>query len=215
LWTSNAELGARAGLGNGFFSSVARDHRRPKLTNFLKALTAIIDVADERLRNVPRAGVSGDRLMRGIDEKGVELWLLATSLGQLARNEIARLDSERPNDISTLAENKKQRDLLLVFANGFERIVAALTALAENPREPLLLGKAREIVDSVGNQINRWWTENGAEAIDWGIRLPVVGAGVAALNWAGADMSVATMAVAAMVGGTKVVGAFKGRKESE
>src|SRR5688572_20257778 len=35
MLASNSELGQRAGLGDGFFTSVSRDRRRPKLTNFL------------------------------------------------------------------------------------------------------------------------------------------------------------------------------------
>jgi hypothetical protein len=90
-----------------------------------------------------------------------------------------------------------------------------LAALASNPSEPVLLGRAHDLVNSVGEEISHWWTNNSAEAVDWGVRLPVVGAGVALLNWAGADMSIATMAVAAMVGGANVIGAFKDRKGSK
>jgi len=49
LLVSNPELSVRAGLGENFFASVVRDHRQPKLANFLRALGAIIEVADERL----------------------------------------------------------------------------------------------------------------------------------------------------------------------
>jgi hypothetical protein len=223
LRASNPELGARAGLGDNFFSSVARDRRRPKLTNFLKALTAIIEVADERLfdiDNVHRAssvGASPDHTLSNvrIEEDLAELLLLASSLARVARTELEKLDSERPNDPVTVAENKKQRELLLLFADGFEQIAVALAALERSPSEPLLLGKASDVVNSVGGQINGWWRKHGSEAIDWGMRVPVFAAGVAMLGWAGADMTVATSAVAALVGGTKVINALrrKGARE--
>lgn len=58
LMTSNPELSQRAGLGQRFFSTVAIDRRRPKLANMLRALTAIIEVADERLADIETASGS-------------------------------------------------------------------------------------------------------------------------------------------------------------
>jgi hypothetical protein len=60
LHISNPELSMRAGLGDGFFLSVSRDRRRPKLVNFLKALTTIVEVADERLAAIESAGSTSD-----------------------------------------------------------------------------------------------------------------------------------------------------------
>jgi hypothetical protein len=45
------------------------------------------------------------------------------------------------------------------------------------------------------------------------MRIPAFAAGVAALGLAGANMTIATSAVAAIVGGTKVIRAMKGRKK--
>jgi hypothetical protein len=53
--------------------------------------------------------------------------------------------------------------------------------------------------------------KNGAEAIDWTIRLPTFVGGVAALGWAGANMTVGTTAIAALIGGAKVLKAIKNR----
>jgi hypothetical protein len=210
---SSTELAERAGLGRQFFSTVAREHRSPKLTNFLKALTAIHDVANDHLRDVER-GATG-RASQNTNESDVrilqnhqELFLLATSLAQMARDEIEKLDNERPNDPATIAAYTKQRELLVIFADGFDRIASALASLSSNPAEPVLLGKARDIVNSVGTQINAWWNSNAAEATDWGVRIPVITAGVAMLGWAGADMMIATTAVAAIVGGGKVIKAI-------
>jgi hypothetical protein len=44
-----SELSERAGFGRSYFASVVRDKRRPKLANMLAALTAVVEVADERI----------------------------------------------------------------------------------------------------------------------------------------------------------------------
>lgn len=220
LEMSNPELAGRAGLGSSFFSSVSRDGRRPKLTNFLRALTAIIDGANERLFDIDNTKIapSGSLSKKPagnarILEDHVELLALSTSLSQMAREEIEKLDAELPNHPETIAKNKKQRELLEIFADGFEKIAHALVALAASPTEPVLLGKAGEVVTSVGDQVIVWWKENGAEVIDWAVRLPAFVGGVAALGWAGASMGVATTAVAALVGGDKVLKVIKGSKK--
>lgn len=89
LSISNPELGIRAGLGEKYFSSVVRDRRRPKLENFLRALTAIIEVADERLMDIDKThtlstvGLPDRRSITSlrIEQRYTELLLLATSLG--------------------------------------------------------------------------------------------------------------------------------------
>lgn len=101
--------------------------------------------------------------------------------------------------------------LLIIFASGFEKIAAALCELKKTPNEPFLLGRAHEIVSGVGKEANSWFSKNGAEAFDWGIRLPVFSAGVALLGLTGANMTVATTAVAAIIGGSKVVGVLKSK----
>jgi hypothetical protein len=42
-------LSAKAGLGPAYFVSVVKERRYPKLHNFLKAISAVIDLADQRL----------------------------------------------------------------------------------------------------------------------------------------------------------------------
>jgi len=221
LQVSSPQLGQRAGLGDSFFLSVARDHRRPKLTNFLKALTVIVEIADELLFEMDNAEkVSGRESRLGppvrnvrIEQDHKELFLLASSLSRLAQNEIARLNDERPNDPFTIEEHKRQRELLTIFESGFERIAVALEMFESNVKDPLLLGSADDVVKSVGNQIITWWKQNGTKAIDWSVRIPTFAAGVAMLGWAGANMTVATSAVAAIVGGDKVIKSFRNKNK--
>ena len=77
--------------------------------------------------------------------------------------------------------------------------------------EPAKLNKAAAAVESVGSKINRYWKKYEGETIDWAIRIPVLTAGVAALGWAGANMLVGTTALAALVGGEKILKAISKR----
>jgi hypothetical protein len=217
LRISNPELAERAGLGSTFFSTLIRDRRYPKLANFLRALTAIIDVADERLSDIDReAATSGvlpgsAKISQRILQDRQQLLTLAQSLSQLAWEEIDKLDAERPNDPDRIGSYEKQRELLQLFANGFSRIAKELAAIKVDEAEPALLNTATKAIESVGNGLNRWWRKNREEAIDWAIRMPVITAGVAALGWAGANMTVGTTIVAALVGGKKVTKAIRKR----
>jgi transcriptional regulator with XRE-family HTH domain len=210
LRISNPDLAERAGLGNKYFSTVVRDARRPKLENLLRALTAIIDVADERISDFEKLHAGshlGNRATSKlrIDQDHEELLLLAISLAEIAKREIERRRDARPNDPAAMKRNNSELELLEIFAKGFQKIATALASLSASSYEPLLLAKAQELVTSVGNQLNTWWHRNGEDAIDWGVRVPVFGAGVALLGWAGANMTIATSAIAAIVGGSKVV----------
>ena len=186
------------------------------MTSFLRALESVIEVADERLSKVGNAA----RDTREPDATDVsrllqhrhELFVLASSLAELARSEIERIDSERPNHQETIARNRRHRDLLYIFANGFDRIARALAALSGEPGQTSLLVHAREVVRGVSRQLGSWWNENGSDAIDWSMRIPVIAAGVAVLNLAGAEMTVGTSAVAAIVGGEKVARVITSRR---
>ncbi|KJC43945.1 hypothetical protein UP09_16490 [Bradyrhizobium sp. LTSP885] len=211
---SNPELAQRAELGDAFFATLIRDRRYPKLENFLRALTAMIEVANERLFDVDRNPAAPNTLQvsakitQRIQQDRQDLLVLSKSLAQMALNEIDRLDAERPNDPDRVKDYEKQRELLKIFADGFARIADALAALEADRNHPVRLSKAVKAIESVGDGISRWWKANEDEAIDWAFRIPVLTAGVAALGWAGANMTVGTTVVAALVGGTRVLKAI-------
>jgi hypothetical protein len=170
----------------------------------------------EPVAGIPAAGVEPLGLSR-IETDYANLLFLAISLEKLARDEIAKLSGERPNDRQTVENNKKQCDLLSILADGFARLSAALVEYSERPQR-LLLGKAKQIVDEVGAQLKAWWKANAAEATDWCIRLPMLTASIGALGLVGADMSFATPVVGVLVGGQKAAtvinAAIKRRKQS-
>jgi hypothetical protein len=134
------------------------------------------------------------------------LLCLAISLEKMARDEIARLSVA--NDPDTIEHNKKQIDLLSILADGFAKIAAALQEYGKDP-QPLLAGKAKEVVNWAGTQLQVWWEANAVEGRELLVRLPVIGASLAAFGLAGADMHFATPLVGALVGGPKWIAAFK------
>jgi hypothetical protein len=142
------------------------------------------------------------------------LLLLAVSLEKLARDEIDRLSEQLPNDPHTIESNKKQCDLLSILADGFAKISEALVEYSKQP-QPLLAGKAREIVDEVAAQLKAWWKKNACEATDWFVRIPILTIGITALRMAGADTSYATAILGALVGGPKVITAIRGAKRAK
>lgn len=214
---SNPELAERAGLGSSFFATLVRDKRTPKLQNFLRALTVMLEVADERLADVENErGLSNDGIISSrIQRDHAELIMLALSLSRMAQIEIDRLDAERPNDPDTLERHEKQKDILRIFADGFDKIASALSVFAAEPQEPILLGRASEVVNSVGALVTAWFKKNGAEVADWAARLPVLAGGISLLGLAGADMVVGTTVVSALVGGDKVLQVIKGLSKSK
>jgi hypothetical protein len=119
--------------------------------------------------------------MSRIETDYANLLLLAISLEKMARDEIAKLSNERPNDPYTIESNKKQSDLLSILADGFAKIAAALEEYSKDPR-PFFAGKVKEIRDWVGAQLKAWWEANEAEARDLCVRLPIFIASIGALN---------------------------------
>ena len=143
-----------------------------------------------------------------IETDYTNLLLLAISLEKMARDEIARLSSERPNDPSTIESNKKQSDLLYILAEAFAKFAAALEEYSKRP-QPLLAGKAKEVVNWAGTQLQAWWEANAVEGRDLLVRLPVIDASLALFGLAVVDMHFATPLVGALVGGPKAIAAIK------
>ena len=74
--------------------------------------------------------------------------------------------------------------------------------------------KAKKAISNLARGLDSWWNKNQDDAVDWIVRIPVLTAGVGALNLVGANMTVATSAVAALVGGSKVIDVIRKRKKS-
>lgn len=223
LRISDMGFALKAGVDPLTFWAALQTRGQPEQNLLLGVLTAIQTLADElylsdkpvfESNNADRD--AKDRNNRSpewgeftISTHWRELLLLATSLERVARIEIAKIERERPNDPSVVENNRRQRELLEIFANGFARIAIALADLNRPSHRSPVVKRAKDIVDSVGNQIGAWWKQNGTDAVDWGARISFITAGVAMLGWAGADMTIATSAVAAIVGGEKVIGAVR------
>jgi hypothetical protein len=211
LQMTGAELAERANFGETFFLTVVRDRRRPKLTNFLRALTTFVEAADQRLRELGQSNAAvATEIVGPLEEKAAEIYLLSKSLGQMAREEIDRLDAARANDPTRRAIIAKQRELLVLFAEGFEKIASTLRPADKASRN---FDKAKKAISNLARGLDAWWMKNQGDAVDWIVRIPVLTAGVGALNLVGANMTVATSAVAALVGGPKVIDVIRKRKK--
>jgi hypothetical protein len=68
-----------------------------------------------------RTGPITQRSRSRIETDYADLLSLAISLEKMARDEIARLSSERPNDPFTIESNSKQSDVLAILADGFAK----------------------------------------------------------------------------------------------
>jgi hypothetical protein len=156
----------------------------------------------------PRPGGSAEEITLRIERDQTYLLCQAISLERMARDAMARLSDAGANDPDTIEQNQKQIDLLSFLAAGFAQIVATLQEYPKDP-QPVLAGKVKETVDWLGAQIQAWWEANDTEARDWFIRLPVIGASLGFLGLMGADMTVATTLVSAIVGGSKVISTAK------
>jgi hypothetical protein len=211
LVASNTELSGRADLGTDFFASVARDRRRPKLTNFLRALSAIIEMANERLLDVDTPSVSLDIREMSDDRDWEGLFMLATSLSQLAHEEAKRIAAERPNDPDAIAKNKSIAELLELFRHGFFRLSLVLKSALGDEVQKAQIVKANKVAQEFADQVGAWWTKNSAEAVDWAIRVPAMAAGIGLLSVVGAPMAMATPIIAAMVGGKKAIDALRNK----
>lgn len=221
LTISNPELAERGGLGSSFFTSVARDKRKPKLENFLRALSIIIEVANERLQEVDEinsnASADADKLPSNssVARNHQEILQLALSLSKMAKDEIEKIRLTPANHQETIERQAREIELLTILAEGFDRIAQALLKFGTERKDGSSLVRVEKIVASVGKQVDDWWQRNSIQAVDWAMRLPVFVGSVAALGWAGADMTIGTSAVAVIVGGEKVADVVKGLKKTK
>jgi hypothetical protein len=128
------------------------------------------------------------------------LLALAVSLEQLACAEIERIDNERPNDPAIIERNSRQREVLSILADGFAEIAAALRPLAKDINQPVLVGKAGEVVNAVAQRFKEWWGKNHELAIGWGARASFLLAGTAALGLTGVDVNFCAGLMGSIVG---------------
>jgi hypothetical protein len=148
-----------------------------------------------------------------IQRDHASIMVMARAYERMARDGIKRLDNERPNQAEAIERNAREREMLSILAEGFAQIAAALEAFAKDPSQPVFLGRAQAAVNWVSEQLTLWLKANGQEAIGWAIKIPVFAASLPLLGWGGADMTYATIAMGAMLGGADVAVALAGRRK--
>jgi hypothetical protein len=153
----------------------------------------------------PLVQVSAQQAAR-IGSDAAEIFALAIYLEKLARDRIELLRGS--NDPATIDE----RDLLTILADGLAQIAAALQAFANEP-QPVFLGQAGAIVNSLAEQLGAWWEANKSEATDWIVRVPIMVGATELFHMAGANMFSATAAIVGLVGGPKAVQTYRALRD--
>lgn len=141
------------------------------------------------------------------------LLLIARNLGEQARSEIKEIEAERPNSVDGIASKERRLGLLAIFRDGSDEIADGLKEIAidETPSSEGI-EKSTKAIERLKDEVDKWLELNSGEFVDWGFRVGAFGLGVAFLSLAGANMSVATPVIAALVGGKKAMDALKGKK---
>ena len=150
LRASNPELSERSGLGSRFFSSVVKDRRRPKLSNMQKALTGIIEIANERLADVDRTGMKS-----GPDVGWIE--------NPLRQDNI--MAEQIQNDLKLLIEQLKSSNVLSQIEEIDEHYRKSLINLLETTisvlRAPLI---ERSLIANTGESLRNLAAKVGDQA---------------------------------------------------
>lgn len=138
-------------------------------------------------------------------EKYQNFLLAAQSLESQLKSHLENLARKQPNDKKQLTEYRKLVNLLQLILDGLREIISQIELLLDAPEfEVNSLNKTINSIESLAGEIDDWWENNRADAVDWCIRFPAIGAAIGLLNFAGANSLVATAAAVAAIGGPKL-----------
>jgi hypothetical protein len=148
LVASNVELSQRAGLGDDFFASVAKDRRRPKLTNFLKALTAVVDISNERLADIDAGGQPSASIPNWVPNPLASNATLAKKIHEELLSIVEQL--KKSNSLAALPEVDHHWRVTLI--NLLETVIVVLKAPLI---EKSLLEKTKDELEAMPAKIGR------------------------------------------------------------
>lgn len=199
-------LSRRSGIDKAHLSALLVADKTQQITSMIAVLEAIVDIAqgasgiegalvldwpgfDPDLTapsiQTPRPAASPrGKPSTGANDAGV----LAGVLAKLARDEIAAIRAERPNDPETAARNDRFVELLEVFADGFGKIHALLS----NTPGVVETRQAATISQQLGERMTRWIKVHGPEVFNKSARTALMVAGLFGASAAGANMTIAT-----------------------
>lgn len=206
LFVSNVEISERAGMSQGYVSSLLRMQRRVRLETMLSILNAILEVARDRLE--PDASAEAGSGLRPADRLR-EASEIAAILCALARREILAIEAQLPNDPLVAEQNARFVEVLRTLADGFEQISNLLEAYLSAPNQVSPPTQAIGRAQVLGQKLTSWLKKHGEELVGSGAKLSLMTAGVAALNVCGADMKIATGLVGAAVLGPGAASSLK------
>lgn len=136
----------------------------------------------------------------------ISLILICSSLIELLKNEKNKLEEYLPNSSDEIARKAAQIDLLSRLLDGIEVLLDGISKLSAGIEfvSDTDMENTVDNVENIADDYSNWYKEHKSEAIDLSLRLPVVIASIGLLNQLGAEMTVATTAIFALVGGDKI-----------
>lgn len=120
--------------------------------------------------------------------------------------ELDKLRRTKPNEPKRLAEYERVVGLFNRASNGFRALADTLDEGAPNNAgasfEPVVLGRAAEIVHSLGEATKEWFAENSSIVFEGAVRIGLLGLGILFLSSLGIDPTFTTTAAVAYIAKT-------------
>jgi hypothetical protein len=132
---------------------------------------------------------------------------MAVFLALLMKDEIQRLEADRPNDPDRLDMQERYIDFLRHVAVGLAEIAATIDA-AQSERDvakkTVQYEKASEVASQLGASMLNWISENKDTLVHFSANVAVLGAGTAFLSWCGVPNMASFAASALLLGRSSV-----------
>jgi len=137
---------------------------------------------------------------RAIAQRPSEVREKARQFATEFSSEVEKLKQKKPNEPEKLAEYERVVSLFDLASDGFRALADTLDEASEKnvgaPPEQVLLGRAAEIVHSLGEATKKWFTENNSLVFEGAVRIGLLGLGILFLSSLGVDPLTTTAAVA-------------------
>jgi PTS system mannose-specific IIA component len=188
-----------------------------KLAGLRSAPDSLASIAEQAIEagrkyiNAARLVLSGANVSPRPErlQEAPALHLLTLSLIDQVDNELARLSRNIPNEPVQLATHRDRVKFLENLLNGLVTLSGHLESLLAGNTNLDHIQKAVDALGEVKSELQKWWDDNKATAVDWCVRFPAIGGVIGMLRFAGADPTMASAVAIAGIGGPKLVSAVK------
>jgi hypothetical protein len=168
----------------------------PPLTAAPTAPTAIHPLNTESL------SLGADRIANTLSERSAEIREAARALSEAIKGQIEQLNASKPNDAENLRRQNDFVAFLKQIAAGLDRLADALdqaiACSSDGKPDPVFLGKAGEIAQSLSVAVTGGLERNRNYIVDCSIKFSVFAAGFVFLHACGVDGWIASCVAALM-----------------